>query len=87
MDLSDLAVAIALTVVFAIPLMVTMWALLDAAQRPQWAWALSEHRQLVWIAIIMFSALTVAGGLLVGAWYLVHIRPQVRAAEEGRIDT
>lgn len=86
MDLSQLAVAFALTCVFAIPLSTTMWALLDAARRPQWAWALSDRRQVVWMAAIMLSALTVVGGMMVAAWYLSQIRPVIRAAEEGRID-
>ena len=84
MDLSELAVAVAVTCFFAIPLSVTIWALLDAARRPQWAWALAERRQVVWMTGIMFSALTVVGGLLVASWYLSQIRPLIRAAEEGR---
>ena len=36
---------------------------LDAARRPQWAWALAERHQVVWMAAIMFSALTVVGGM------------------------
>ena len=84
MDLSQLAVAVAVTCFFAIPLSVTLWALLDAARRPQWAWALAERRQVVWMTGIMFSALTVVGGMLVAAWYLSQIRPLIRAAEEGR---
>src|SRR3546814_8997924 len=55
----------------AIPLSLTVWALLDAARRPQWAWALTERRQVVWMAVIMFSALTVIGGVVVSAWYLL----------------
>ena len=85
MDLSELAVAVAVTCFFAIPLSVTVWALLDAARRPQWAWALAERRQVVWMTAIMFSALTVVGGLFLASWYLSQIRPQIRAAEEGRI--
>jgi len=83
-DLSELAVAVAVTCFFAIPLSVTVWALLDAARRPQWAWALADRRQVVWMTGIMFSALTVVGGLCVAAWYLSQIRPVIRAAEEGR---
>ena len=83
MDVSDLAVALAVAVGAAIPLGVTLWALLDAARRPQWAWALSGRRQVVWLAAIMFSALTVIGGLAVCSWYLTRIRHEVAAAEEG----
>lgn len=85
MDLSRLAVALVLAVFAAVPLSLTIWALLDAARRPQWAWALSGRRQVVWMAGIMFSALTVLGGMVVSAWYLLRIRHEVAAAEDGRI--
>lgn len=83
MDVSELAVALAIAVFAAIPLGVTLWALLDAARRPQWAWALSGRRQVVWMAAIMFSALTVIGGLALCSWYLTRIRHEVAAAEQG----
>ena len=83
MDVSELAVALAIAVGAAVPLGVTLWALLDAARRPQWAWALSGRRQVVWMAAIMFSALTVVGGLALCSWYLRRVRHEVAAAEEG----
>jgi hypothetical protein len=84
-DLVDLGVALALAVLAAVPLSLTIWALLDAARRPQWAWALSGRRQVVWMAGIMFSALTVLGGVVVSTWYLVRIRHEVAAAEDGQV--
>ena len=85
MDLFDLLGALALAIVAAIPLGLTVWALLDAARRPQWAWALTERRQVMWMAGIMFGALTVVGGVAISTWYLLKIRPQVAAAEDGRV--
>lgn len=85
MDLSDLAVAILLTAFAAIPLTLTLWALLDAARRPQWAWALADRRQVVWMAGIMFAAATVLGGVIVSTWYLTRIRHEIQAAEDGRL--
>lgn len=85
MDLSELLVALALAVFAAIPLSLTVWALLDAARRPQWAWALTGRRQVVWMAAIMFSAVTVVGGMIVSTWYLHKIRHEVAAAEDGRL--
>lgn len=85
MDLSRLAVALVLALFAAVPLSLTVWALLDAARRPQWAWALCGRRQVVWMAGIMFSALTVLGGMVVSTWYLLRIRHEVEAAEDGRI--
>jgi len=84
-DLSSLAVALALALFASVPLSLTIWALLDAARRPQWAWALSGRRQVVWMAGIMFSALTVLGGMAVSTWYLLRIRHEIEAAEDGRI--
>ena len=85
MDLGELAVAVVLAVFAAIPLGLTVWALLDAARRPQWAWALAGRRQVVWMAGIMFSALTVLGGVIVSSWYLSKVRHEIAAAEDGRI--
>jgi len=85
MDLSELAVAVVLACFAAIPLTLTIWALLDAARRPQWAWSLSGRRQVVWMAAIMFAAATVLGGVIVSTWYLTRIRQEVQDAEDGRI--
>jgi hypothetical protein len=83
----DWAMAV-LTAAFAcIPLGISVWALLDAASRPSWAWALSGRRRVVWMAVIMFGVLTVIGGLIISAYYLVSVRPQIRAAERGDIPT
>ena len=86
MDLFDLGRALALAIVVSIPLGVTVWALLDAARRPQWAWALAGRSQVIWMAVIMVSALTVVGGLLVSGWYLRNVRPRIAAAEDGRLE-
>ena len=82
-DLWAIARAVLVTSFFAIPLAVTLWALLDAARRPQWAWALAGRRQVVWMAAIMVGVLTVVGGLAVSLWYLLKVRPLVAAAEQG----
>lgn len=84
-DLSEIAVAVLLATGAALPLSLTLWALLDAARRPQWAWALSGRRQVVWMAGIMFAALTVLGGLIVSSWYLLRVRREIAAAEDGEI--
>ncbi len=85
MDLSDLAGALLLAALAAVPLGLTVWSLLDAARRPQWAWALAGRRQVVWLALIMFSALTVIGGLATSCWYLSKVRPLIAAAEDGQL--
>ena len=85
MDLSELGVALLVTLFAAFPLSLSLWALLDAARRPQWAWAMTDRRQVVWMAAIMFGVLTVVGGLVISAWYLTRVRHQIAAAEEGRL--
>jgi hypothetical protein len=62
-----------------------VWALLDAARRPEWAWALAGRRRVVWMALILFGAMTVLVGLVVAVVYLVRVRPAIAAAEEGRV--
>jgi hypothetical protein len=68
-----------------VPLLLTAWALLDAARRPEWAWALAGRRRVVWLAAILFGALVLVVGLVVSIAYLVWVRPAVAAAESGRV--
>jgi hypothetical protein len=84
-DLTDLGLALVVATFGAFPLGITIWALLDAARRPQWAWALSGRRQVVWMAAIMFAALTVIGGLILSTWYLTRVRHDIADAEDGRV--
>jgi hypothetical protein len=81
----SLAGAVLASLLAAIPLGLTLWALLDAARRPEWAWALADRRRVVWIAAILFGGLTVVVGLVVSSIYLVRVRPEVAAAEQGRV--
>ena len=68
MRLSDLVVALLWATLAAVPLGISLWALLDAARRPQWAWALAGRRQVVWMAAIMLGTLF---GLVVVIFALV----------------
>ena len=63
--------------VFSVPLALTAWALLDAARRPEWVWALAGRRRVAWLAAILFGALVVVVGLVVSTVYLVRIRPEL----------
>lgn len=85
MDLTRLVLAIGLTIVVSLPLAATVWALLDAARRPQWAWALAGRSQVLWMAGILFAAFTLVLGIVVSAWYLTKVRPLIAAAEDGRL--
>jgi uncharacterized membrane protein len=83
---ADYVLAIAVTLFACIPLGISVWALLDAAHRPEWAWALAGRRRVVWMAAIMFGVLTVIGGLIISSWYLTSVRPRIRAAEDGDVN-
>jgi hypothetical protein len=85
MPWGQLVVTVLLTALFALPLALTVWALLDAARRPQWAWALADRHQAMWIALILLGVFSVLGGVAVCLWYLLRVRPVVAAAESGRI--
>jgi hypothetical protein len=72
-------------VLLCVPLALSGWAFLDAAKRPQWAWAMTRHRQVVWMAAIMFGALLLPVGLAVSTYYLRRVRLAVAAAEAGDV--
>jgi hypothetical protein len=80
-----IVVAIVTTAFFLIPLALTAWAFLDAARRPSWAWGLAGRSQVGWMAGIFLGVLTLIGGLLVSGYYLAIVRPEIAAAEDGRI--
>jgi hypothetical protein len=81
-----LGLAVGLTLLVSLPLATSVWALLDAARRPQWAWALAGRSQVAWMGGILFGTLTLVIGLGVSIWYLTKVRPLVAAAEEGRLE-
>ena len=73
-------------VVVSIPLALSVWALLDAARRPEWAFALAGRSRVVWVAACGIGVLFNIIGLCVSAWYLVRVRPTVAAAEIGHVN-
>lgn len=85
MDLGELFLTIALIALSSIPLALTLWALLDCARRPSWAWALSGRGQASWMAAILMGILVCPVGMVISAYYLLRVRGDVAAAEEGRI--
>jgi hypothetical protein len=79
-----LAWEIVLVTLSAIPIGVSLWALLDIARRPAWAWGLSGRNRLLWLTLVLLGTCSVVGGLLVSGWYLLRVRPVIAAAEDGR---
>lgn len=82
----QLLITVIVLAIVSVPLLLTAWALLDAARRPAWAWALAERSQPIWIAAILLGVLMVPLGLAVSGLYLLRIRPAVAAAESGRLE-
>lgn len=70
---------------FLLPLALTLWAFLDAAKRPSWAWALSGRSRVTWLVLIAFGVLTLIGGIVICLWYLLRVRPVIAAAEDGQL--
>lgn len=85
MPWGELLVVSLVIALFALPIGLTMFALLDAARRPQWAWALADRHQAMWMAMILLGVFSVLGGLAVCGWYLMRVRPVVAAAENGQL--
>ena len=54
---------------------VWLWALIDAARRPDWAYAASYSSKTMWIVLIAVL------GFIPAIIYLLAIRPKVQAAE------
>lgn len=81
--LGNLFLTILTTAVFCIPISLSLWALLDCAKRPRWAWALTPRSQQVWMFSILCGILLVPVGLAISAYYLARIRPEIAGAENG----
>ena len=62
-----------------------MWAMLDAAHRPEWAFAFAGRSRTLWVAVTAAGILVCAVGLVVSLYYLVKVRPEIAAVEAGRL--
>lgn len=83
-NVGELLWTIVVVALSCIPIGISLWALLDCARRPGWAWALAGRSQAGWMAAVLLGFLTVIGGLIVSVVYLWVIRPQIADAEDGR---
>lgn len=66
-----------------IPISLSLWALLDAARRPPWAWSFAGRSQLAWLGAIAFGIFLLLFGMLISLWYLLRVRPVIAAVEAG----
>jgi hypothetical protein len=69
----------------AVPLGLSLWALLDIVARPAWAWAFLGRNRTLWVVAVLLGTSTIVGGMAVAIWYLVRVRPQLRDVEAGRL--
>jgi hypothetical protein len=76
---------VAVLTLLALPLALSIAALLDAASRPEWVWALAQRRRVVWMLAIMACAVVLPVGLVVATWYLTKVRAELRATERGAL--
>ncbi|MEM8902845.1 MAG: hypothetical protein AAGA17_12995 [Actinomycetota bacterium] len=84
--MAELFLTLVVTVVVLVPIGLVVAALLDAASRPDWVWALAGHNKPGWMAAIIVGGLFVLPGLIVALVYGLRIRPHLRAIEGGRLD-
>ncbi|MGK0227091.1 MAG: hypothetical protein ACI8XD_001913 [Thermoproteota archaeon] len=66
-----------------IPISLSVWALLDCAQRPPWAWSFAGRNQVAWLGAIAFGIFLLIFGMTISLWYLIRIRPHIAAVEAG----
>lgn len=69
-----------------IPAGISLWALLDCARRPPWAWSFAGRSQVAWLGAIAFGVLFLIFGMAISLWYLVRVRPAIAAVEAGDFD-
>jgi Protein of unknown function (DUF2516) len=72
--------------VAAVPLGLSLWALLDAAHRPEWAFAFVNRSRTAWVAACAVGILFCGFGIVVALWYLLRVRPQVAGVEAGHFE-
>ena len=80
-----LAWELAVITAASIPLGISLWALLDIAKRPAWAWGLAGRSRVGWMAAVLVGFCSVVGGLLISGYYLTRVRPDVSGAEQGQL--
>mgnify|MGYP001176713098 CR=1 FL=1 len=81
----EIASTVVVLTLLALPLALSVAALLDAARRPEWVWALAGRARVVWMMLVLVGAIALPVGIVVSSWYLLRIRPELRDAENGRL--
>ena len=85
MDASIVRVVLGL-IITGIPIALSVWAMLDAARRPEWAFSFVNRSRTAWVAACAVGILFCGPGVVIALWYLLRVRPQVAGVEAGRIN-
>jgi hypothetical protein len=81
----DVLEAIGSVLLLASPIILAALAFIDAARRPEWAWALAGRRRVMWMAVLIAGGATVVAAPLFALAYFFIARRDVAAAERGQI--
>jgi hypothetical protein len=84
--LGDVIWAMVGVCIVSIPLVLSVLALLDAAKRPEWVFSFCGKSRTLWVALCGGGILVNVLGIPIALWYLLRVRPVVRAVEGGRLD-
>jgi hypothetical protein len=82
----ELLWAVVTATFFALPAIVSLVTLLDAARRPAWVWAFAGRNRAYWIGAAGLGILFCAAGAVVAVLWWGRVRPQLGAIEAGRFD-
>jgi hypothetical protein len=63
-------------------LAVSIWGIVDAASRPDWAWQRSGQNKVLWV-VLQVVGIFVCLGWILSIVYLASIRPQVAQHQQG----
>jgi hypothetical protein len=74
-----LGVIVGLVLGLALPI----WAIVDAAGRPDAVWLAAGQNKVLWIVLIAVLTLACGAGWIVALVYLFAIRPKLVAAQGG----
>jgi hypothetical protein len=85
-NLGEYVLAVVAVALGFAPVGVSVWALLDAARRPSWVWALANRDRTHWMAAILFTAVIFGVGLLVAGFYLTRVRSTLAEIEAGNLE-
>jgi hypothetical protein len=77
-----------IVVLFAVvPAVVIVWAVVDAATRPIWAWQFAQRRKGLWLALLLLGLVDPFPiGVTLVAIYVTVVRPKVATAQQSALD-